>query len=114
MVKLQKLFGTRVYELRLKANLTQAQLAEKADVSNDTISRIERGLRCPSFAVMEQLADALEVEVRELFNFSNRKFLKNKCPLELIDLMNYLSNKKPDEIKTILEVSRLFFEHHND
>lgn len=47
---------SKIYELRLKAELTQAQLAEKADVSNDTISRIERDLRCPSVDVKQMLA----------------------------------------------------------
>lgn len=112
MAKLQQLFGSRVYELRLKANITQAQLAEKADVSNDTISRIERGLRCPSFDVLERLAEALQVEVRDLFNFSDRKFLKNNCPLELLDLLHYLSDMKPREIKRILDIARLIHEQN--
>jgi len=111
MAKLQKLFGARVYELRIRANLTQAQFAERAGVSNDTISRIERGVRSPSSDVLERLAKALDVEVRELFNFSNRKFLERKCQLELIDLLNYLQNKNPDEIAMILKISRLIFEH---
>jgi len=114
MTKLQKLLGARVYELRLKAGLTQAQLAEKTDVSNETISRIERGQRCPSFAVIERLADALQVEVRELFNFSNRKFLKNNCPLELLDLLHYLSDMKPQEIKRIFDIARLIHEKRDE
>ena len=110
MAKLQKQLGARVYELREKAGLTQAQLAEKSNVSNDTISRIERGIRSPSFEVLERLAKALDVEVRELFNFSNRPFLKNKCPLELIELLNYLSDKKPKEIEMVRGIAKLIFE----
>ena len=109
MAKLQKLLGTRVYELRRRANLTQGQFAERANVSNDTISRIERGIRSPSFEVLERLAKALDVEVRELFNFSNRKFLECKCHLELIDLLNYLHDKNSDEIAMMLKISRLIF-----
>ena len=111
MAKLQKQLGARVYELREKAGLTQAQLAEKSNVSNDTISRIERGIRSPSFEVLERLAKALDVEVRELFNFSNRPFLKNKCPLELIELLNYLADKKPQDIATISGIAKLILEH---
>jgi len=94
--------------------IAQAQLAEKTDVSNETISRIERGQRYPSFAVIERLADALQVEVRELFNFSDRKFLKNKCPLELLDLLHYLSDMKPQEIKRILDIARLIHEQRDE
>lgn len=109
MAKLQKLLGTRIYELRKRANLTQAQFAERANVSNDTISRIERRIRSPSFEVLERLAKALDVEVRELFNFSNRKFLERKCHLELIDLLNYFQDKNSDEIAMMLKISRLIF-----
>lgn len=35
--------GNRVRELRMEANLTQEQLAEKMDVAGNTISRIETG-----------------------------------------------------------------------
>ena len=112
MAKLQKLLGTRVYELRKRVNLTQAQFAEKVGVSNDTISRIERGIRSTSFDVLERIAKGLDVEVRELFNFSNRKFLEAKCRLELIDLLNYLQDKGPDEIAMIYKISRLIFDGH--
>jgi transcriptional regulator with XRE-family HTH domain len=110
MAKLQKQLGARIYELREKANLTQAQLAEKTNVSNDTISRIERGIRSPSFEVLERLSKALNIEVRELFNFSNRPFLKNKCPLELIELLNYLADKRPKEIEMVRNIAKLIFE----
>ena len=43
MAKLQKFLGTRVYELRLKANITQAQLAERAGEKN-----MARGPSCDS------------------------------------------------------------------
>ena len=112
MAKLQKFLGTRVYELRKRVNLTQAQFAEKVGVSNDTISRIERGIRCPSFDVLERIAKGLNIEVRELFNFSNRKFLEAKCRLELIDLLNYLQDKGPNEIAMIYKISRLIFDGH--
>ncbi len=79
MAKLRKLLGASIYELRSKANFTQAQFAEMANVSNDTISRIERGVRSPSF-------------------------LEHKCPLELVDLLNYFEDKKPDEIEMILKI----------
>jgi len=45
-----------------------------------------------------------------LFNFSNRPFLKNKCPLELIELLNYLSDRKPEEIEMVHGIANLIFE----
>lgn len=52
--------------LRLRAGLTQAQLAEVADTTDATISRIERGRFEPSQDLLDRLADGLEVDPSEL------------------------------------------------
>lgn len=47
--------------LRLAAGLKQEKLAELADVTDATISRIERGRFAPSQALLQRLATALGV-----------------------------------------------------
>ena len=56
----------RVRSSRKKRNLTQAQLAELAGVSDETISRIERAAFEPSISTLVQIADALEHDVSAL------------------------------------------------
>jgi transcriptional regulator with XRE-family HTH domain len=110
---LKKQVGARIYELRRKSGLTQAQMSEASSVSNDTISRIERGVRGPSFVVfvvLGRIARALGVEVRELFNFSNRKFFANESRLELTDLLNYLMHRKPREVRMVHKIARVVLE----
>lgn len=65
-----RVFGRRIRELRKRRGLSQAQLAEAAQVTPLTISNIERGVNPPSFQRIEHLAEALDVEIRELFLFS--------------------------------------------
>lgn len=43
------------------------QLADAVGISNPYLSQIERGLRAPSDAVMEALAEALDSSVDELY-----------------------------------------------
>jgi transcriptional regulator with XRE-family HTH domain len=62
-------FGAHLRELRNKAGLTQAQLAELTGYSHDQISMIELGNRAPSFELLEALAEALHCHPQELFNF---------------------------------------------
>jgi transcriptional regulator with XRE-family HTH domain len=62
-------FGAHLRELRNKAGLTQAQLAELTDYSHDQISMIELGNRAPSFELLEALAVALHCHPQELFDF---------------------------------------------
>ncbi len=69
MAKLRKEFGKRLRLFRRQAGLTQEQLAEKAEISVDFLSLVERGINAPSFDNLEKLAKALGVSVRELFEF---------------------------------------------
>lgn len=67
--QLREKFGQRVRWLRGEHGLTQEQLAERAGISVDFLSLIERGRSSPSFENLAELADALETSVAELFNF---------------------------------------------
>jgi len=65
-------FGKRLKELRMSKGLTQEQLAEKAGVSADFISLIERGYRAPSFETIQMLAKALQVQESSFFTVSKQ------------------------------------------
>jgi len=49
-------------------NLTQAQLAEKAKVSRQTINAMELGKYVPSTVLSLRLSEIFDVPVNELFN----------------------------------------------
>ncbi len=51
---------------RIKKGLTQAQLAEKLGVSQNTISFYETGARFPSRNNLYKLAEALDCDVKEI------------------------------------------------
>ncbi len=53
--------------LRKKKKLTQFELAEKSDVSEMTIKKIETGKQWPSGKTLAQIASALEVDIYNLF-----------------------------------------------
>ena len=60
------IIGKRVKEIRLSKNLSQAKLAEMADVSLDTINMIERGVGNPKFCTVISIAKALNVDLNTL------------------------------------------------
>lgn len=53
-------------EIRSGMNITQAELAEKLDVSQQHISAYERGERIPGIDAAARIADALGVSLDEL------------------------------------------------
>jgi transcriptional regulator with XRE-family HTH domain len=58
--------GELLRRARIWRKLTQAQLAAKVGVHEMTISKLERGDRQPSLALLRRLAKALKVKVAEL------------------------------------------------
>jgi transcriptional regulator with XRE-family HTH domain len=63
-----KRFGRTVRELRLKAGLSQIQLAEKADLNFNFIGSIERGEKLASLETIARLAHAFKMTGGELLN----------------------------------------------
>jgi transcriptional regulator with XRE-family HTH domain len=59
--------GKNIKFLRFRRKFSQADLAEKADISVIFLSNIERGIKFPKPDVMSRIAKALEIEVFELF-----------------------------------------------
>ncbi len=67
MEGLQKRFGRLVAAHRRRHGWTQRTLAEKAELSEDMISRIEAGTTGASFSSIDALASAFGVDPAELF-----------------------------------------------
>ncbi|MDA8171750.1 MAG: helix-turn-helix transcriptional regulator [Nitrospiraceae bacterium] len=71
--------GKRISELRRKQGLSQEQVAGRADINPNYLSRIERGKENPTLDMLIKLAHALGTEMWEMFDFShigNRKDLQ--------------------------------------
>ncbi len=58
--------GAVLKKAREKRSLTQAALAKKVGVHQVTIARLETGERRPSMDLLQRLAKALKVKVRDL------------------------------------------------
>jgi transcriptional regulator with XRE-family HTH domain len=62
---LDRTFGTRLQTLRVRAGLSQSELARLSGVTRWTIIRIEQFLREPTWRTAVALADAMGVSVAE-------------------------------------------------
>ena len=63
-------FGAYVRALRSQNRMTQAQLADKLNVTDKAVSKWERGLSYPDIALFPKLADVLGVNVNDLLSES--------------------------------------------
>ena len=61
-----KVIGVRIKNLRLRAGLTQEQLAKNIGVSQGTVAGWERGNSKPSVRVLKKLANELNISIERL------------------------------------------------
>jgi transcriptional regulator with XRE-family HTH domain len=64
---LQEIIGRVVRRERQERNMTIKELGEEASLSEIYVGEIERGQKYPSAKVLESLAQALDLELSELF-----------------------------------------------
>ncbi len=70
---------------RKQKGLTQKQLAEKLNVTDKAVSKWERGLGSPDISILLELADALDVSVKELLSGKHEEVAGEKVSDESID-----------------------------
>ena len=70
--------GKQIYELRKKANLSQEQLAEKVDVSRQTISKWELGETAPDIKQAQVLSQVFGVSLDELTGNDTKEVIYEK------------------------------------
>lgn len=59
--ELQRSMGENLYEARLRAHLTQEELAEMAGISPSYCTNLEHGRKAMSSVILRKLADALQI-----------------------------------------------------
>ena len=68
-IEFYKLLGKRIKTLRENAYLTQEKLAEKAGISLDYLGKIELSINKPGIKTILKLANALDIPIKEFFEF---------------------------------------------
>jgi len=76
MTDLRKVLASNMKFYRKKLGITQAKLAEKADITENYIAMVETGKRFPSVNMLERIAKALQKDTVDLFSLKQDNFLK--------------------------------------
>lgn len=89
-------FGNTLKTLRIKENLTQAQLAVKIGLTKSVVSAYENGIRMPSYDVLIHLSEIFKVSTDYLLGVENRQEidLSGLTPEEISALMALIKAMK--------------------
>ena len=69
-MKLQELVGKNIRRFRREMGISQEELGFRCELHRTYISGVERGVRNPTVSVIGQIAEALNVEPKELLDRS--------------------------------------------
>ena len=100
------LLGNRIRQLRKSLKLTQAQLADKAGLSTNFIALLENGKRSASVDTLFRISKVLKVELKELFEFSEKK---TKAQVAIDELVKLLKRKSADDIEMLKDIGSIIF-----
>lgn len=97
MKNLKNLLGKRICEVRKYKNMTQEQLAEKANIDQRSLSHIECGDTFPSRSLLD-IAKALNIELKELFDFEHLEMNIENMKKYILQNIEQLND---NDIKTV-------------
>jgi len=80
----------KMMQIRKKIGMTQAELAEKCQTTQQTIAKIEKGVVDPKISTLQKIADALNCELQELF-YTRKEFI---AQLNAVAQKHHLNLKK--------------------
>ena len=98
--------GKRLAELRKRAGYTQAQVAENLGLSNETLSRLERGSQWTDFDTFLALAKLYRVEWADLMAIipDDRNAKQKAVIQEIVDLLRNKKLAETEQARDLLEV----------
>lgn len=107
LITLRVALGKKIKFYRKKKGLTQEQLAELTESTPQTLSGIERGRNFPSFALLSNIIEALEISPHQLFLFDNNKLDTKSTEFAsiLVEKFENTTYEQRQLVYSILEVS---------
>ena len=103
--EIKKLLGQRIKELRKIKGLTQEELAEKMEIDQRNLSKIECGNNFITAETLAKILSALDIEPSELFTFKHlqeepvlkdeliKAIIDNKTDIKLLYQLYYVTKK---------------------
>lgn len=82
----------RIVRRRKQVNLTQAELADKADVSQSFVAKLERGQSTPNYEAVARLYNTLEEMIREEEQTASEIMTSYVVTLDREDTVKYASS----------------------
>jgi transcriptional regulator with XRE-family HTH domain len=103
----RRLLGARIRELRAERRLSQERLAEMMGANVTYVSSVERGKENPTLDYLIKVADALEVDLVDLFVFAWLKLSEKELRRKLRAMIDQADLDGLRELLTLMKARNL-------
>ncbi|CAH1056642.1 helix-turn-helix transcriptional regulator [Paenibacillus sp. FSL E2-8871] len=101
-----KLVGIRIRTLRKERGLSQEALGERGGFHFSYIGQIERGEKNVSLLNLHKIAEALEVNLIQLFAYLDEDFMVTSSESDIRDIVGLLRTANDEKIRLAKNVLR--------
>ena len=99
--------GSRIRDIRLIKNLTITAVAEAVGTTRPYLSDIERGVKKPSFDMLEKICQALDVTLEDFLSIQTEPIALTP---ELKELLESAKDLSPSQIEALKITAKVFKE----
>lgn len=99
----QNIIGDRLYNLRMKSNLTISELNKRTDISEGYLSDMENGTKQPSIKMLTTICDFFGITISEFFVDDGMLIDLSEKQRELIRLSDSLNDNQLDNLNEFIK-----------
>ncbi|MDP4099126.1 helix-turn-helix domain-containing protein [Paenibacillus sp. P96] len=100
------LVGAQIRSLRKERGLSQEALGEKGGFHFTYIGQIERGEKNVALLNLAKIADALDVNVSQLFAYVHEEIELTETELDIQEIISMLRKSNPDKVRLAKNIVR--------
>ena len=91
-MNLKEILGKNIKRYRILKGYSQEQLSEKLGISQQTLSKIERGLNFLTSETLEKIPEILNIQTYELFIGENDNYTQSEILVDIEKHLKYVKN----------------------
>jgi transcriptional regulator with XRE-family HTH domain len=96
--------GKKIRHIRLKQNLTQEELGEKANLHYSYIGQMERGDKVPSLKTLNKIAKALNVSLDYVLEGTKNCEESYAADDSISELIHLLKSRPPKQMEMLISI----------
>ena len=107
-MNINKIFGSRLRQIRAELSITQEELAFKCDMQPSHIGQLERGIKSPTLETLHKISEGIDVSISDLVAFQDKLIIPDNFDEKINKIVARLQKMNDSEKSQILTIIKTF------